>query len=103
MEIYIDGLKINYINKGTGKNILLLHGWGVCMDLYKNLINQLAKSNNVYALDLPGFGKSDEPNEIWNVDKYVDFVQKFIKKLNLKEINLIGHSFGGRIIIKLAN
>ncbi len=103
MEIYIDGQKINYINKGTGKNVLLLHGWGVNIDLYKNLINEIAKSNNVYALDLPGFGKSDEPNEIWNVDKYVDLVQKFIEKLDLKEINLIGHSFGGRIIIKLAN
>lgn len=103
MEIYIDELKINYISKGKGKNVLLLHGWGVNIDLYKNLINELAKTCNVYALDMPGFGKSDEPKEIWNVDKYVDLVEKFIKKLDLKEIDLIGHSFGGRVIIKLAN
>lgn len=103
MEIYIDEQKINYINKGTGKTVLLLHGWGVNIEVYKNLINDLSKSNNIYALDLPGFGKSDEPKEIWNVDKYVELVEKFIEKLDLKEIDLIGHSFGGRIIIKLLN
>lgn len=103
MEIYIDEQKINYINKGIGKTVLLLHGWGVSIEVYKNLINDLSKTNNVYALDLPGFGKSDEPKEIWNVDKYVELVEKFIEKLDLKEIDLIGHSFGGRIIIKLLN
>ena len=103
MEIYIDEQKINYINKGTGKTVLLLHGWGVNIEIYKNLINDLSKSNNVYALDMPGFGKSDEPKEIWNVDRYVELVEKFIEKLGLTEIDLIGHSFGGRVIIKLLN
>lgn len=103
MEINIDGLKINYINKGKGANVLLLHGWGVNLELYRNIINELSRYCNVYALDLPGFGKSDEPKEIWNLDKYVSIVQKFIEKMKLDNLSLIGHSFGGRIIIKLAN
>ncbi len=57
----------------------------------------------VYSLDLPGFGESDEPKEVWNVDRYVDMVVSFIEKLGIKEISLLGHSFGGRIIIKLVN
>lgn len=103
MEINIDGLKINYINKGKGNNVLLLHGWGVDTDLYKNIINDVSKYSNVYALDLPGFGKSAEPKEVWDLDMYVSLVEKFIEKMGLDRLTLIGHSFGGRIIIKLAN
>lgn len=55
----------------------------------------------VYCLDMPGFGESDEPKKGWNLDEYIDFVIKFIKDQGIKELDLIGHSNGGRIIIKL--
>lgn len=103
MEINIDGQKINYINKGKGKTVLLLHGWGVNINLYKNIIDNMSKYSNVYALDMPGFGKSDEPKEIWDLDNYVELVEEFINKLKLNNLILIGHSFGGRIIIKMAS
>lgn len=50
---------------------------------------------------MPGFGESQEPKKGWNLDEYIDFVIKFIKDQNIKELDLIGHSNGGRIIIKL--
>lgn len=99
----IDGLNINYIVKGEGNNILILHGWGCNIEVIKKLIDHLSKSNKVYALDLPGFGKSDEPKKPWCVDDYVDLIIKFIEENKIKKISLIGHSFGGRIIIKLFN
>lgn len=101
MKEKINDLNINYIIKGEGKPILLLHGWGVSFKTYTNLINHLSKNNKVYALDMPGFGLSDEPNQSWEVSNYVDFIISFIKKFNLDNITLIGHSFGGRVIIKL--
>jgi len=52
---------------------------------------------------MPGFGESEEPNTSWNLDKYVDFIIDFIKSQNINELDLIGHSNGGRIIIKLMN
>ena len=52
---------------------------------------------------MPGFGKSEEPKSSWNVDNYVSFIINFIKDQNIKELDLIGHSNGGRIIIKLMN
>ena len=57
----------------------------------------------VYAIDFPGFGKSDEPKEAWDVGQYADLTEKFIEKMNIKELSLLGHSFGGRVIIKLVN
>ncbi len=104
MNIKIDNLNIDYLKKGNSDNkILLLHGWGCNKEIFNNLINNLSQYMEVYAIDFPGFGKSDEPKEAWGVDEYTDLVVKFINAMNINEISLLGHSFGGRVIIKLAN
>ena len=101
MKTVIDNLKINFIKKGIGKSVLILPGWGTTIDTYKTLINAISKYACVYCLDMPGFGQSDQPFNSWNIDDYISFVIKFIKNQNIKELDLIGHSNGGRIIIKL--
>jgi len=58
---------------------------------------------SVYALDLPGFGGSPAPQKPFTLSDYSDIVVGFIKKMNLKSVILIGHSFGGRIAIKLSS
>lgn len=95
------GLNINYIDKGEGEPIILLHGWGANISLFNSMIELLTKQYRVVAIDLPGFGGSDEPKEIWNVSNYTDFVTEFVKELDIKEATFLGHSFGGRIIIKM--
>lgn len=98
----IDNLNINYISEGEEQRcVLLLHGWGANITLFNQIINHLSPFFKVIALDLPGFGESDEPEEPWNVDNYVDFVIKFCEKMEIKSCFLIAHSFGGRITIKL--
>lgn len=99
----IKGLNINYIKKGEGKNVLIIPGWGTTIETYATLINSISTYACVYCLDMPGFGKSDEPNESWNVDNYVDFIIEFIQEQKIENVELIGHSNGGRIIIKLMN
>ena len=101
IETYIDNLKINYIKKGFGKAVLILPGWGTVINTYITLLNSISTYANVLCLDMPGFGESDEPKYGWNLDDYVDFIIKFIKSQNIDELDLIGHSNGGRIIIKL--
>lgn len=101
IETNIDNLKINYIKKGTGKTVLIIPGWGTVTDTYITLINSISTYASVLCLDMPGFGKSDEPKNSWNLDDYVTFIIKFIKSQNIKELDVIGHSNGGRIIIKL--
>jgi pimeloyl-ACP methyl ester carboxylesterase len=97
----VNGLKINYEEKGEGELIVLLHGWGSNITLFANLIDLLSKKYKVVAMDMPGFGKSEEPKEVWDVSSYVQFVIDFLKDYDAKEVMLLGHSFGGRVIIKM--
>ena len=100
----INNIEINYIKEGNSdKSILLLYGWGSNIDLFRGIINNLSKTHTVYALDMPGFGKTEDPKNAWCVDDYVDFVIKFIEKMKIEKLSLLGHSFGGRVIIKLVN
>lgn len=99
----VNGLNINYIDIGQGEPVIILHGWGSNITVHQSMINLLSTKYRVIAPDLPGFGESDEPKEPWDVDCYVDFLLDFLKDYNFKEINLLGHSFGGRIIIKLCS
>lgn len=94
-------LDINYIEKGEGELVVLLHGWGANITLFNSMINLLSLQYKVVAMDMPGFGESDEPKEAWDVDKYVDFVLEFLKKYNFEKVTFLGHSFGGRVIIKM--
>ena len=105
MNTIINGLNINYIDEGQGPLLVMLHGWGSNIDLFAGVISFAKVKYHVVAMDMPGFGKSDEPAEPMNVDAYVDFVLSFVKELypEEKEIIFLGHSMGGRIIIKLAS
>lgn len=100
-NVIIDNLRINYIDEGEGKTIVLFHGWGANKEAFTPIVRKLSSYMRVVALDFPGFGKSDEPKEIWDVDAYADFMKKFIKEADCEGAIWLGHSFGGRVIIKL--
>lgn len=102
MEIIIDDIKINYKESGQGKAVVILQGWGTSLGLYDSVANTINSHYRVIQVDFPGFGDSMEPSKPWDVNDYVDFVLKFLDKLDIKEVSLIGHSHGGRVIIKLA-
>ncbi len=103
MKVIIDKLNINYVENGKGQDILILHGWGTSIKIMENMFNYLSKNNHVILLDLPGFGDSDKLDNGWSLNDYVEFIIKFMKKLNINNPIIIGHSFGGRIAIKLAS
>ena len=100
MNIKIDNLNINYICEGEGEDIVLLHGWGSNITLFKSMTEVLKTKYRVIAPDMPGFGLSDEPPIAWCVDDYVDFIIKFLGELGVTKAAFLGHSFGGRVIIK---
>lgn len=83
--------------------IVILHGWNLSNNKYLSLINLLKKRGfAVYAPDLPGFGKSEIPDRVLNLSDYVDFVEMYFQKHTIKKAIIIGHSFGGRVAIKMA-
>jgi len=95
------GLTISYKKIGAGKPLLVLHGWGSSGQVMMPLVRQLSKLRSCYILDLPGFGESPAPDRPWNVDDYADLIQQFIEDRNLDKVDLLVHSFGGRIALKL--
>ena len=100
MKMTINDLNINYIQYGEGKDIVLLHGWGQNIQMMKPLGDQFCDKYRITILDLPGFGESDEPHDVWTVGDYSDFMESFLKKVGVKKPIMIGHSFGGRVAIR---
>lgn len=101
MNKVLKGLNINYIVEGQGDPVIVLHGWGASIDTVIPIVNSLKDRYKVYALDLPGFGKSQEPLEAIDSFQYGEIVKAFIEDENLSKVKLVGHSFGGKISIIL--
>ncbi|MDP2909831.1 MAG: alpha/beta hydrolase [bacterium] len=103
MQALVRGLKINYIIIGEGNPLLILHGWGSNKEKWQKVAEILSqKGFKVVVLDLPGFGESQEPDLIWDLDEYALFINEFAKSLGLQSFNLLGHSFGGAVASKYA-
>ena len=101
---YIFQNKYVYFDKqGSGNPIILLHGWGVDSNIFKELVDILKNKYLVYTIDLPGFGKSEEPNDYYTLDDYVNLLYLFIVDKNIENPVILGHSFGGRICLKYAS
>lgn len=103
MNLQINGLNINYKLSGNGeKTVIILQGWGTKLEYYDSIAALLKEKYRVLQFDFPGFGGSDEPKEPWGVSEYTDMFVELIGKLGINKASLIGHSFGGRVILKLA-
>lgn len=98
-------ININYKDYGKkdGNAIVYLHGWGQNIEMMEPIANPFEKSNRLIILDLPGFGASEEPKEVWSIEDYADMVHELLKELNVEKPNMIGHSFGGKITLMYAS
>ena len=101
MKLNIDGISGNCSDSGSGDVVLILQGWGTNMSLYSALAAHLAQNMRVILPELPGFGETAEPAAPFSADDYADFVEKLLRELGITRCSLIGHSNGGRIIMKL--
>ena len=68
-----------------------------------NISDKYLEYFNVLSIDLPGFGESDEPDFVWSVYEYADFVKRLVDSLKIKKVILIGHSFGGKVSLVYAS
>lgn len=103
MYIKLNNQEIYYQKLGSGKDLILLHGWKQDVSSFHNVAHELKKHFTLWLIDLPGFGRSENPKKSFFVSDYAEIVKEFIKKQKLKQPNLLGHSLGGRISIKLAS
>lgn len=106
--VEIDGLRIRFLRSepevpSSSPPVLVLHGWGASIDAVGSIVSGLGRSVEIVAVDLPGFGRSDPPTESWTVSRYAAFVLQFAAVLSLERFSVLGHSFGARIAITLAD
>ncbi len=102
--IKIDGNAIRYVEEGTSaKNLLLIHGLGASAERWENVIPHFAKNYRVLVPDLIGFGFSDKPLVDYTTDYLSEFITKFLKKLNIDSVSIIGSSLGGQIGAEFAH
>lgn len=102
MTISVRENNINYIQYGSGKDIILLHGWGQNIEMMKPLGDCFC-DKRVTILDFPGFGDSSKLDKAYTIYDYVEILEEFLKELKIKNPIIIGHSFGGRVAIIYAS
>ena len=95
--IVVNNVVLAYTDVGSGKPLLLVHGWKDSKETFEPLINKLATSYRCISVDLPNFGKSEHTLTITTPEEYAHMLQRFVKKLDLSDFVYIGHSMGGQI------
>ena len=108
-QIVVDNKEVYYRYIGDSKSsnkILLLHGWNqVGSQSWEPLLSMFEKKDVfLVAPDMPAFGKTIEPDNIWGVDEYAAFLEVFLNRVGTEDASwsLIGHSFGGAVVSQIA-
>ena len=100
--IEISGVKIRYLQIGEGQNIFLIHGSPGSIEDWESIIGTLASDYRVTAYDRPGHGFSSAEKIGYNLEHNAHIAFGLIKKLDLKNVIVVGHSYGGSVIMALA-
>ena len=103
MKIKVKNIDINYIQYGTGPDIVLLHGWGQNIEMMKPIGDNFCNRFKITIIDFPGFGESMEPQTPWSLTDYANMLEELFKLLDIKKPIIMGHSFGGRVAIRYSS
>ena len=96
-------VKLYYEEQGKGPPLLLIHGFGASTFTWRFVVPELAKTHRVIAVDLKGFGQSDKPfDERYSVVDQAELLAQLIEEKDLRNLTLVGHSFGGGVALLLA-
>ncbi len=93
---------MHYVDEGDGAPVLLLHGEPTSSFLWRNIIPQLP--GRKVAPDLIGFGRSDKPEDVgwYSYDRHVDSIARLVEELDLRDLTLVVHDWGGPIGLRVA-
>lgn len=91
---------------GSGKPVVLIHGFGEDGNIWNHLVNQLKKNFRVLVPDLPGSGESTilaDQDRQTSIDDYAEVIVYLLKKEDIGKCTVIGHSMGGYIALAIAD
>ncbi|MEE9099116.1 alpha/beta fold hydrolase [Pseudomonas nitroreducens] len=101
-----DGLRLHYLDNGSGDAVLFIHGSGPGASGHSNFKQNYpdftAAGHRVLVPDLPGYGASDKPETDYTLDFFVDAMFGLLDALDIPRCTLVGNSLGGAIAMKMA-
>jgi len=101
-----DGLRLHYLDNGSGDAVLFIHGSGPGASGHSNFKQNYPEfasaGHRVLVPDLPGYGASDKPETDYTLDFFVDAMFGLLDALDIPRCTLVGNSLGGAIAIKMA-
>lgn len=100
--ITVNNHRLHFVSFGKGEDLVFLHGWGGSVSAFLFAAKRFCPSHRVTVIDFPGFGKSEEPGEPYDVPRYADDVLTLLRHLGVEKADFVGHSFGGRVCLELA-
>jgi pimeloyl-ACP methyl ester carboxylesterase len=96
-------LVVELAGDGSKPHMLFLHGWGANRESLRGIATLFQHTHRVHLLDLPGFGEAAPPPPHWGTVEYADLVQQYLLECIRGAAVLVGHSFGGRVSVRLAS
>jgi len=103
--ITVEGVRLHYVERGTGTPLVLLHGNGSMIQDFQSsgLIDLAAKKYRVIAFARPGFGHSDRPRStIWTPEAQADLIAAALEGIGVPRAIILGHSWGTLVAIAFA-
>lgn len=94
--------KIRYSDTGSGRAIILLHGYPENLHIWDAFARKLSVRFRVIAIDLPGFGKSESIGYIHTMELMAECVHTIMNRLQFKRYIIVGHSMGGYVAMAFA-
>src|SRR5215204_6714521 len=103
--VVVDGVRVHYIARGKGRPVVLIHCNGTMAEDFVicGLVDQLAKSYRVIAIDRPGFGQTERPRyRVWTASTQAHLLHRVLERLNVERPVIVGHSWGTLVALALA-
>ncbi|MBD3197161.1 MAG: alpha/beta fold hydrolase [Candidatus Lokiarchaeota archaeon] len=94
----INGIKISYEVKGKGEPLILVHGFGADKEVWIAQFEPLSEYFKVIRFDNRGAGKSDRPDEPYNMKMFADDINGLMEHLGIEKAHVLGWSLGGMIV-----
>jgi pimeloyl-ACP methyl ester carboxylesterase len=98
--VEVDGTRLHYVDRGAGAPIVMIHGIAANLRHYTStILEELANTNRVIAIDRPGCGYSDRPSGPWSAETQAALIQKALETLGIAKPLIVGHSLGGSVAL----
>jgi len=102
--IEVDGVRLHYLQKGSGPPVVLIHGNVVTNEdwVLSGIMDRVARHHTVFAFDRPGYGFSDRPQgSLWTAEHQANLLIKALARLGVEMPVVVGHSWGAIVALEM--